>query len=240
MASEQSLSYGRHTHIQQIADNIAMRVNAQLTNHMEAFGVSVDDMRDVVEHVTRVAKSVTGKMDELNDGFQETVDQLAQTMQKLTEKATATTNTTMSIPTETPVTYAVVTQQQIHPDCTMIIAKGQNTAKQILIQKDQNATDNTLESLIEKNLVTKANTALNLMGYEGLNRPYQTMFIGVKKLRNGSVTYQLNSEEAAVWLQSPDVQKSFMVHFGGTSNIWNKLYYRIAEFIPTTFNAGSS
>jgi len=228
------------TYTQQITDNIAMRVNMQLTNHMETFAANVNDMRDVVEHVTRVAKLVTGKMDKLNDRFQETADQLAQATQELAKKAMATTNTTMSIPTETPITYAVATQQHIHPDCTAIIAKGQNTAKQILIQKDQNATDNALESLTEKDLVTKANTVLNLMGYKGLDRPYQTMFIRAKKLRNRSITYQLNSEEAAVWLQSPDVQKSFMAHFGGTSNIQNKLYYGIAEFVPTTFDTGSS
>ena len=42
-------------HMQQIADSIAMRVNAQLTDHMEAFIVSVKNLRDVVEHVTRTA-----------------------------------------------------------------------------------------------------------------------------------------------------------------------------------------
>jgi hypothetical protein len=31
-----------------------------------------------------------------------------------------------------------------------------------------------------------------------------------------------------------------MDNFSGTSNIQNKLYYIIAEFIPTTFEAGSS
>jgi len=228
------------TYTQQITDNIAMRINAQLTDHMETFATNVNNMRDMVEHVTRVAKLVMGKMDKLNDGFQETADQLAQATQELTEKAVATTNTTMSVPTETPITYAAATQQHIHPDCTTIIAKGQNMAKQILIQKDQNITDNALESLTEKDLVMKANMALDLMGYKSLNRPHQTMFIRAKKLRNGSITYQLNSEEAAIWLQSPDVQKSFMAHFRGTSNIRNKLYYRIAEFVPTTFDMGSS
>jgi len=43
--------------------------------------------------------------------------------------------------------------------------------KQILIQKDKNATDNVLDSLSEKDLITKANTALNLMGMAGSDRP---------------------------------------------------------------------
>ena len=31
-----------------------------------------------------------------------------------------------------------------------------------------------------------------------------------------------------------------MVNYGGTSNLHDKLYYVIAEFVPTTFEAGSS
>jgi hypothetical protein len=46
-------------------------------------------------------------------------------------------------------------------------------------------------------------------------------------------------EVVVVWLQDPDVQKAFRAHFSGTSNIWNKLYYVIAEFVPTSFDAGS-
>jgi hypothetical protein len=82
--------------------------------------------------------------------------------------------------------------------------------------------------------------ALDLMGWDGLDKPQYTSFIGVKKLRNGSVLYQMNSEESAAWLQCPDIQKSFMAHFGGTSNTCNKLFSVIAEFVPTTFDAGSS
>jgi len=122
----------------------------------------------------------------------------------------------------------------------VIITKGHTAAKQILIQKDHNTTDNALKSLTEKDLVTKANTALDLMGWEELDKLQHTTFIGAKKLRSGSILYQLNSKDAATWLQVPNVQKSFMAKFGGTSNIRNKLHYVIVKFVPTTFNAGSS
>jgi hypothetical protein len=65
-------------------------------------------------------------------------------------------------------------------------------------------------------------------------------FIGVKKLCNGNVLYQLNTKEAAAWLRAPEVQKVFMEKFDGTSNIRNKLHYVIAEFVPVTFDTGSS
>jgi len=50
----------------------------------------------------------------------------------------------------------------------------------------------------------------------------------------------MNMKEAANWIRLVDVQKVFMAHFDGTLNMHNKLYYDIAEFIPTTFDAGSS
>jgi hypothetical protein len=52
--------------------------------------------------------------------------------------------------------------------------------------------------------------------------------------------YQVNSLEAAEWMQQKEVQEAFMKFYDGTSTIRNKLHYVIAEFIPTTFDAGTS
>jgi methyl-accepting chemotaxis protein len=68
-------------HAQQVADTIVMKIKSQLTEHTESFIASVENMRDAVEHIKNVTKSVTGKMDELNDRFEETADQLAQVTQ---------------------------------------------------------------------------------------------------------------------------------------------------------------
>ena len=45
---------------------------------------------------------------------------------------------------------------------------------------------------------------------------------------------------AGHWIKQLDVQKVFIANYSGTSNIQNKLHYIIAEFVPTTFDAGSS
>jgi hypothetical protein len=109
-----------------------------------------------------------------------------------------------------------------------------------MIQKDLNATDNALDSLSEKDLVAKANTTLDLMGMEAADKLPDMIFVGAKKLQNGSILYQLNLRDLANWLKQTDVQKAFMMNYGGTSNMWNKLHYVIAEFIPTSFDAGLS
>ena len=72
------------------------------------------------------------------------------------------------------------------------------------------------------------------------DKPPGIAFVGAKKLKNGNVLYQLNSMKAGYWIKQPNVQKAFIANYGGTSNIQNKLHYIIAEFIPATFDAGSS
>jgi hypothetical protein len=71
-------------------------------------------------------------------------------------------------------------------------------------------TDNPLSDLTEKELNTKANTALDLMGWEGLNKPCHTTFVAVRKLCNKNMLYQVNTPEAAEWMQQKDVQDMFM------------------------------
>ena len=156
------------THTQQIMDSMAERVKSLLSNHMESFGVNIDNIRETVGHVTNATKAITTKMDEITDGFHEITDHLVQATQKLMEKTTEANSRVSSIAAATPITYAAVVHQQTHPDCAALIAKGNTTDRQILIQKDCDATDNALENLTEKDLVMKANTALELMGWEGL------------------------------------------------------------------------
>jgi hypothetical protein len=44
----------------------------------------------------------------------------------------------------------------------------------------------------------------------------------------------------AIWFRQPDIKCTFTAKFNGTSNIQDKLFYVIAEFVPTTFEAGTS
>ena len=230
---------------QQIADEITSMVKNQLQEHIEEFTSNLENMRDAIEHITAATDKITGKIDEFTDEFQETTEQIAQATQELTEKASESANkaaieTTAPPLANQPFTYATAAQQELHADHAEVITRGNTADKQILIQKDKNATDNVLDSLSEKDLVAKANTALDLMGMAGLDRPRHATFIGAKKLRNGSVLYQMNTKEAAAWLRALDVQKAFMDNYGGTSNMRNKLHYIIAEFVPVSFDAGSS
>ena len=73
------------------------------------------------------------------------------------------------------------------------------------------------------------------MDTDSLKMPPGIAFVGAKKLHNRNVLYQLNSYDAGDWIKHEDVQKAFMESYRGTSNMQNKLYYVIADFVPITF-----
>ena len=147
--------------------------------------------------------------------------------------------TTPMIPAQAPATYAAIVQQT-NPEHAEIAMRTETADKQILIQKDKNTADNMLTSLSELDLVTKMNTALDLMGWEGSDKPRNMTFIASKKLQSGSVLYHMNLAETAAWMSNGDVQKAFMNYYNRTSTIRNKLHHVIAEFVLITFDAGSS
>jgi TolA-binding protein len=168
--------------VQHIAEEVTTAVKTHLQEQLESFNTNVEIMRDAVEHVTGTAKEITDKMNDFKDKFQETSKKLAQTSQDLVEKTQEAMTQDHITQNARPATYTTVTQQHILVAHLTVITRGETDDKQILIQKDTNAINNTLENLTEKDLVAKANTALDIMGIEAADRPKDTKFVGVKKL----------------------------------------------------------
>jgi hypothetical protein len=96
----------------------------------------MDAMRDAVEHVTVAEKKITSKMEDFNDGFQESAEQLAQATHELMEKTTETTNKVMVATSQATAMYATMAQWHAHPDHAAVIANRNTADRQILIQKD--------------------------------------------------------------------------------------------------------
>ena len=183
---------------QQVVNEIVETVKVQLQEHLDSFTANVETMRDAVEHVTGAAKNISRKMSDFSDGLQESTEQLTQAAQDITEKtADRIPDTTSNQPSKVSditnllKTCANVAKQQVPPMHKAIIARGNQSAKQILICKDLKSADNALDSLTEKELVAKANTTLDLMDTDSLEMPLGTAFVGAKKLRNGNILYQL-------------------------------------------------
>jgi hypothetical protein len=228
---------------QYMADMITATIKSQLKECIEAFTTKVETMRDAVEHVTVAAKDLKGKVADLNkgfEGFQETAHQLMHAIHELMEKTAknANANTAIMMPHTQNHQMTYATGPPVHT--ASVIVRGEITDKQILIQKDPNTTNNALETLSEKDLVAKANTTLDLMSIKAADKLEGTTFVGTQKLHNSNGLYQLNSKNAVDWVKQLDVQAAFTANYGSMSNIQDKLFYVIAEFVPTTFYAGSS
>jgi hypothetical protein len=203
------------TYNQQTANNIIEIIKIQLQKQIEVLMADMETMRDIVEHITEATKMITKKIDEFNDGFQETANQLAQATIDLMEKTTEA----IATPMQAPITYATIVQTQERNNHVEVIERGATADKQVLVQKGKNTTDCIQTELLEKELKTKANTALDLMGLEESDKLQHMTFMAAKKLRNGNVLYQTNSIEAAAWIQQKDIQEAFMKFYNRTSTV---------------------
>ena len=130
-------------------------------------------------------------------------------------------------------------QAATNSEHTDIITRGFNADKQLLIFTDKTLPNTDPTDLTEKDLVTKANMALELMDDIPTNKPEIISFITAKKLCNRNVLFQSNSTQATAWLRNPDIQKEFLLTYSSNANICNKLHHVIAEFVPISFDAGT-
>jgi len=94
-----------------------------------------------------------------------------------------------------------------------------------------------MAELTEKQLVEKANMALDLMGLQAEDKPEGTRFVGVNKLNGaGGVMYEMNLEEVAEWLKGGDVMKVFIGKMRSTVDYKVQTYEVVVDWALTTFD----
>ena len=151
-------------------------------------------------------------------------------IQKAADFAAAATPSTQSGTTQT---YARAAGRIIPPKHAEAITRGDMLERRFLVGgKD----DKALSDLSEKELVSKANTTLDIMESAALGSPVGIEFVGADVLRSGTVAYHLNTLDAARWLQKDENTKAFMSHFGGASLAKPMLIHALVEFVPLTFD----
>jgi hypothetical protein len=88
------------------------------------------------------------------------------------------------------------------PMHAVVIARGEMQKRRVRLVKAAGLEGDGMAELTEKQLVEKANVALDLMGLQAEDRLEGTRFVGVSKLNGaGGVMYEMDSEEAAEWLK---------------------------------------
>ncbi|KIK02007.1 hypothetical protein K443DRAFT_122095 [Laccaria amethystina LaAM-08-1] len=134
-------------------------------------------------------------------------------------------------PSYTSIT-AEVTTIGIEREHQATMAKGTLQRRQILLDGIQGVRT-AVDGLTERELVEKANLALKGMSIWASDRPAGTKLMVVKKLRNGGVVFELESEKAAEWVKKKDVREIFVESFGGSAQIKDRTFQVVVQFVPT-------
>lgn len=109
---------------------------------------------------------------------------------------------------------------------------------QVLIEGKRGGPTSGLKDLNEKQIVAKAQTAIELMKKEGINPIEGIEFIGAICLKHGGVILRLNEEEAATWVK--DNREKFLAKMGGSLELKDRACTVVAPFVPVSFDPSES
>jgi hypothetical protein len=126
------------------------------------------------------------------------------------------------------VSYAAALKGNVPISHPNNLAKAKARAKQILIDTDPQGEQDTLGELTERELVAKANEAVDNL--EEDHDLASIVFIGAKKLANGGIVFDLDTEEAARWIQAN--KNAFTSKFSGTATVKDRALTVIVEYVP--------
>lgn len=135
---------------------------------------------------------------------------------------------------DTRPTYAATLTHILPTSHTLVVNRQEAQFRKVLIDIHRDIDDSGISAvqLNEKELVRKAMLALELMRAAGHPHPEDMRFLTVKRLRHGGLLYELNTKEAASWLQHPENMKPFTNHFGHDTSITAKHYACLLRNAP--------
>ncbi|CAA7269137.1 unnamed protein product [Cyclocybe aegerita] len=109
------------------------------------------------------------------------------------------------------------------------------TVRTIMIDTTPGLSTNGLAEMDEREIVGKANMALELMAKAGENIPKSAELVGARKMRNGGVLLEMNTVEGAKWLREVGTE-GFLERMGGTSVVTERTVTVVVEYVPITFD----
>jgi hypothetical protein len=196
------------------AETIASAVMAKLTISLKEIQNATEDMSYVTDRIKDAAAKNLAAINSICKDLGDLSEKVTQVSFELIDWPPQNQQPT---PTPTPA------NSTIPPQHAAVVTQGNAKSQQIYVQTNPGMDNNGLKDLTKKELVAKAQIALNLMGLGASDTLEGTTFIGAKKLRTGAIQYQLSSESSMEWIQDKAVMASFMEHFGGTSTARSQL-----------------
>lgn len=141
-------------------------------------------------------------------------------------------------PNEATYTYAMAAKTNTPPPLhAAAVSRSHSLRKQILITKSDTNGNDPLQGLDEQQLTTKANVAFDLIPEDDRDpKPQNLKFLCVKRLRNGDVLMDLNTETAATWIRRSTNTTKFFAQFGAMTKIKDRNHNVLVELAPLTLD----
>ncbi|KAF8231878.1 hypothetical protein L208DRAFT_1274819 [Tricholoma matsutake] len=223
------------------------QIAGMITDHIEKLldtmlGRVKTTLEEVMSDLSSAAISATNTMDEFCDECHKLTEELTEVAEAVAETVGAVP-ILQSIRDEGPVpgrggTYVDMAKKMVPPMHADMIVRGEMQKQWVQLVKPAGLKVDGVVELTEKQLVEKANVALDLMGLQAEDKPDGTRFVGATKLRGaaGGAMYEMNSEEVVDWLKEGDVMKAFIAKMGSTADYKAQTYEVVMDWVPVTFD----
>lgn len=227
-------------HQKQLAGMMSDLVEKSLNT---VLGSAKSDMEEATSNLLSAAISATNTMEEFREECQRLTADLKEAADGVAETIGEAPRGRMNERREKSPgsieggTYADRVKKTTPPMHAVAIARGEMQKRRVRLVKAAGLEGDGMAELTEKQLVEKANVALDLMGLQAEDKPEGTRFVGVSKLNGaGGVMYEMDSEEAAEWLKDGDVMKAFIAKMGSTADYKAQTYEVVVDWVPTMFD----
>jgi hypothetical protein len=162
----------------------------------------IERVEQIMESITTSTEDVRKAADRLYRTGEDTRDEILKSVESLNTLADRSDpNPLQPQPSNQPLSYAAAASRQLPLSHPSTLARSRVRECQVLIDKNPNSEAYQLADLNERELVAKANEAMELMCKESPDEGEGAKAIGAKKLRNGGIVFELSSKEASQWVR---------------------------------------
>jgi hypothetical protein len=215
---------------------------AQLKTVSDKVGLAASSVSDAAASLEERANVLARQSDLANECTQDlaaatiSINDAASELRSSTENVIApTANSTGATYASVTATQAPITPANAAPRYAAARAKAVADERNVILDLSGDAAKDTAK-LSEKELVDRANVAVDRMGLQAADKPDAFAFIAASKLEHGGIRYRMADKACADWLRRQDVREAFTAEFGGDGQLKDKSYAVIAEFADVGFN----
>jgi hypothetical protein len=117
-----------------------------------------------------------------------------------------------------------------------VVARVAMVSRQVVVERIDGEGADSWMGLTEKEILTKAQLAVDMMAKEGAKEAETLRFLHARKTARGGAILTTETEEAAKWLRGEVTMDKFAGKLGGALRARADLCMLVAEYVPITFN----